>query len=199
MNELIKVSQSVIGNEEIKTVNARELHEFLKSKRQFANWIIERIKKYGFIEGQDFLTNLLKTSGRPEKEYHISLDMAKELSMVESNEQGKKARQYFIEVEKKFTRLAKNSNAMAEAIADAVMNRVNQNAVKIVQIENENKLLRLFAPKCGLDRIGQDDERQKIRRGSEIKNSGKGRPMSLVFNILLQQPELPFVEFLPVK
>jgi len=99
MNELIKVSQSVIGNEEIKTVNARELHEFLQSKQKFADWTKNRIAKYGFEEGKDFIIILGKTKGRPEKEYHISLDMAKELSMVESNEQGKKARQYFIEVE----------------------------------------------------------------------------------------------------
>ena len=65
------------------TVNARELHAFLESKQQFANWIQNRIKDYGFIEGQDFLINLLRTpsdaGGRPSKEYFITLGMAKEL------------------------------------------------------------------------------------------------------------------------
>ncbi|MGR4068273.1 antA/AntB antirepressor family protein [Billgrantia sp. C5P2] len=50
---------------------------------------------YGFAEGQDFCSELSKTpnGGRPSKEYHLSLDMAKELSMVERNEKGKQARQ----------------------------------------------------------------------------------------------------------
>ncbi len=84
-------------------VNARELHEKLQSKRQFANWIQERIENYGFIEGEEFLTILLKTpdGGRPRKEYYFKLDAAKEIAMVENNEQGRAIRKYFIEVEKK--------------------------------------------------------------------------------------------------
>lgn len=69
------------------TVNARDLHEFLESKQEFSNWIKARIQDYGFVEGKDFLIILSKSAGgRPSKEYHISLDMAKELSMVELNE-----------------------------------------------------------------------------------------------------------------
>lgn len=86
-----------------KTVNARELHGFLESKQDFSDWIKKRIEKYSFIENEDFSINLWKTSegGRPKVEYHISLDMAKELSMVENNEKGQQARRYFIECEKK--------------------------------------------------------------------------------------------------
>lgn len=100
---LITINTNTINNQEIQTVNARELHSFLESKRDFSNWIQERIKNYGFIDGMDFTTNLLKTpnGGRPRTEYHLSLDMAKELSMVERNDKGKQARQYFIECEKK--------------------------------------------------------------------------------------------------
>jgi anti-repressor protein len=89
------------------TVNARELHGFLKSCREFSNWITDRIKKYGFIDGVDFTTSSgvsnkivenVRVGGRPTKEYHISLNMAKELAMVERNDQGKQARLYFIEL-----------------------------------------------------------------------------------------------------
>ena len=97
MNELIKISKNEDG---VQTVNGRELHEFLESKQEFVNWIKSRIQKYGFIESIDFLTELSKSSGgRPSKEYYISIDMAKELSMVENNEKGREARRYFIACE----------------------------------------------------------------------------------------------------
>lgn len=99
---LISIDQTVIGVDLIDTVNARELHEFLESKQKFSDWIKNRIDQYRFIDGQDFIVILGKsTGGRPSTEYHITLDMAKELSMVERNEKGKQARQYFIECEKK--------------------------------------------------------------------------------------------------
>jgi phage anti-repressor protein len=88
-------------------VNARELHGFLGSNKQFSNWITDRIKKYGFTENVDFVTaNLKSLANQTLKEYHISIDMAKELSMVERNDQGKQARQYFIECEKKLKAVA---------------------------------------------------------------------------------------------
>lgn len=102
MQNLINIETKNINGELIQTVNARDLHAFLESKQKFADWIKDRIQQYGFIESQDFIVILGKTpnGGRPAKEYHISLDMAKELSMVERNEKGKQARQYFIECER---------------------------------------------------------------------------------------------------
>lgn len=105
MNEIIKIEVSNVGSEEVQTVNARDLHEFLESKQDFSTWIKNRINQYNFIEDQDFTTcSTEKWSSSGTKyiiEYHISIDMAKELSMVERNERGKQARQYFIECEKK--------------------------------------------------------------------------------------------------
>lgn len=103
INDLLPVSSSKFGDEEVNAVSARELHKFLQSKQEFATWIKNRIEKYGFLEEKDFLIILSKTQtqGRPTKEYYISIDMAKELAMVENNPQGRVARQYFIECEKK--------------------------------------------------------------------------------------------------
>ena len=68
----------------VETVNARELHTFLGSKRDFSTWIKNRIEKFDFIADLDFTTILGESSGgRPGIEYHISTDMAKELCMVE--------------------------------------------------------------------------------------------------------------------
>ena len=92
------------------TVNARDLHAALGSKKQFANWIKARIHKYGFKPGADY--TILKTvknseitdkkpyRGRPSTDYHITLRMAKELAMVESTEAGRLVRRYFLECEK---------------------------------------------------------------------------------------------------
>jgi anti-repressor protein len=101
MENLIKISTTRTGKH---VVNARQLHEYLESKRQFANWIDERISTYGFIEDQDYTSfnKIVKreTGATTLKEFAITLDMAKELCMVENNDQGKIARRYFIEAEK---------------------------------------------------------------------------------------------------
>jgi len=107
MNELIAVFDGEINGSAAQMVNARELHEFLESKQQFSNWIKDRINHYGFTQDVDFIVinNFIADAtafGGQRKviEYHITLEMAKELSMVERNEKGKKARQYFIECER---------------------------------------------------------------------------------------------------
>lgn len=86
-------------------VNARDLHEFLESRKDFSSWIKDRIERYDLAENEDYVvfTEFGENSkgGRPKKEYALTLDAAKELSMVEGNEKGKQARKYFIACEKK--------------------------------------------------------------------------------------------------
>ena len=103
MSELFVLVNRPVAGQAQQTVNARELHAFLESKQEFSNWIKNRIEDYGFLDGVDFLTNLSKTQGRPRIDYFLSLDMAKELSMVERNAKGKQARQYFIDCEKRLS------------------------------------------------------------------------------------------------
>ncbi|ELM7699215.1 antA/AntB antirepressor family protein [Campylobacter jejuni] len=90
---------------EINSANAREIFQFLNSEQEYANWIKNRISHYNFIENQDYIIELVYTKGRPRKEYYITLDMAKELCMVENNEKGRQARRYFIECEKRLKNL----------------------------------------------------------------------------------------------
>nr|WP_206076013.1 antA/AntB antirepressor family protein [Marinitoga lauensis] len=61
MKELISISESFFSGERIQTVNARELHEKLKVGRDFSTWIKQRIEKYGFVEGIDYISTLTKT------------------------------------------------------------------------------------------------------------------------------------------
>ncbi|EKZ7436701.1 antA/AntB antirepressor family protein [Campylobacter coli] len=90
---------------EINSANAREIFQFLNSEQEYANWIKNRISHYNFIENQDYIIELVYTKGRPRKEYYVTLDMAKELCMVENNEKGRQARRYFIECEKRLKNL----------------------------------------------------------------------------------------------
>ena len=106
---LIPVNQSQVGDDLVQTVNARELHEFLGVGKVFAAWIQDRIQQYEFVDGVDYVVTVSKTGIRKnvtQKDYFITLDMAKELSMVERNAKGKQARQYFIQCE----RVAKSPN-----------------------------------------------------------------------------------------
>lgn len=99
---LISVVSMSMGTTTIQTVGARELHAFLENRDHFATWIKDRIEQYSFVENQDFTTFSGKAGkGRPRTDYHLSLDMAKELSMVERTAKGKQARQYFIECERR--------------------------------------------------------------------------------------------------
>ncbi|WP_375680785.1 MULTISPECIES: antA/AntB antirepressor family protein [unclassified Bartonella] len=102
MNTLIEISEQVIDQETVQTVNARDLHAFLEITSKFADWIKNRIKECNFRENIDFIgfSKNLEKGGRPSIEYYITLDMAKHLSMIERNDKGHEARQYFIKCER---------------------------------------------------------------------------------------------------
>ena len=98
--EEIKIEVRDFDGVEINSVDARELHKFLESGRQFSNWIQDRIKQCEFIEGLDFITINNSIYSPPRKEYIVSIDAAKELCMMEKNEIGRRTRRYFIEMER---------------------------------------------------------------------------------------------------
>lgn len=106
--DLIPVFQATIGQSSVNAVNARELHAFLEVKSKFADWIKNRIQEYEFQQDVDFVCILNFENSPPSKEYYITLDMAKELAMVERNTKGKQARQYFIECEKRLKETVAN-------------------------------------------------------------------------------------------
>ena len=115
MNQLIPLHPQTIDGNAVETVNARELHGFLGVSSKFADWIKNRIEQYDFVENQDYVKlaeNKASQKNEAEKsmtydnwqgriEYFVSLDMAKQLAMVENNEKGMQVRKYFIECEKK--------------------------------------------------------------------------------------------------
>lgn len=111
--DAIPLGHAILNNQTVNAVNARDLHSFLESKQRFADWIKNRIEKYNFSEGTDFTQAIdfgatekndaleSTTYGQGRIDYYLSMDMAKELAMVERNAKGKEAREYFITCEKK--------------------------------------------------------------------------------------------------
>lgn len=89
-------------------VDARLLHQKLQSNTRFNDWIIRRITEFGFEAEKDFYSNLSKSKGgRKSIEYHLTVDMAKELAMLERNEIGRNIRRYFIAKEKEVRGIVK--------------------------------------------------------------------------------------------
>jgi phage anti-repressor protein len=102
---LIPVFTTEICGVPMQAVDARELLTFLGVKRDFPTWIKKRIADYGFVENQDYLLTQtgeqLPSGTKYRFDYHLSLDMAKELAMVERNDMGRTIRRYFIECEQR--------------------------------------------------------------------------------------------------
>ncbi|EJF76537.1 hypothetical protein MCO_01604 [Bartonella sp. DB5-6] len=107
---LIDIYQTTINGDIVQTVNARELHGFLEIGKDFSTWITDRINKYNLLENQDFVCSpILGSKGRGghnRKDYHLTLSVAKELSMLENNKKGREARLYFIKCERLLKQVA---------------------------------------------------------------------------------------------
>ena len=104
MNELIKITY----NNDRPAVSARDLHDFLEVGARYNDWF-PRMCEYGFEEFKDFWTKMSEsTGGRPSTEYDLSIDMAKQICMIQRSPEGKQIRQYFIDLEKAWNRRKRN-------------------------------------------------------------------------------------------
>lgn len=164
--EFRKIEEGIIpiyeNESKEKLVNARELHQALKSKRDFSNWISDRIKKYNFIKDEDFSTILLEsTGGRPKREYILKLDIAKEIALIENNEQGRILRRYFIEVEKRYRNIITNENNSDQLID------ILQNAINYMKENN----LRVDNLELGLKEVKNEIENIKTTMDVKIQNN----------------------------
>ena len=99
MNELITITYE----SDRPTVLGRDLHEKLGVQTRYNDWF-KRMCEYGFEEGNDFYSFLSKTSenGRPANDHQLTLDMAKQICMIQRSEAGKRYREYFLDIERKW-------------------------------------------------------------------------------------------------
>lgn len=97
------ISEKIVSGNLIKTVDGREVHRFLKVGKDYTSWMKDRIKKFGFIEGVDYLLTeigeQLPSGTKYRTEYFLTISMGKELGMVDRSEQGRRIRKYFISIE----------------------------------------------------------------------------------------------------
>lgn len=136
-NQIIPINEDSTGK---KTVNARDLHEFLGVGKDFSTWIKARIKKYDFLENKDFVKfKSIPQNGGSVIDYHLSLEMGKALAMVEANKKGNEARLYFIRCEDAGIKLLK-------AFQDSdplVLQKIADVAKEKQSLEMQNKALEL--------------------------------------------------------
>lgn len=144
MNELIKVNYEA-GEP---TVSARELHEGLEIKTAFKDWF-PRMCEYGFENGRDFCSFLSEsTGGRPRQEYKITIDMAKQICMIQRTEKGKQYRQYFLDLEKAWN-TPEQVMARALKIANATVDSLKERCKFLGgQVVEQQKVIETLEPKA---------------------------------------------------
>lgn len=138
MNELINV------NNDLQTISARELYEKLNINSNFTTWF-RRMAEYGFEEGFDFFPKKEEsTGGRPSTDFDISIDMAKQICMIQRTPEGKQVRQYLIDLEKAWN-TPEQVMARALRIADKTISSLT---IENKKLEAENEIMKpkaLFA------------------------------------------------------
>ena len=140
MNELLNV------NFDTQTVSARELHEQLHIGTKFTTWF-ERMKEYGFTEGNEFFPKMGETSesgGRPSVDYDISVDMAKQICMIQRTPEGKQCRQYLLDLEKAWN-TPEQVMARALKIANRTIDNLKEHNTKLIEDCERMKPKEIFA------------------------------------------------------
>lgn len=128
------------------TVSARDLHEKLHIGTKFTTWF-ERMKEYGFSEGKEFFPKLGETSdqgGRPQTDFEISVDMAKEICMIQRSPEGKQIRQYFIDLEKAWN-TPEQIFARALKMADKTIESLKKDNAVLIEDNERMKPKEIFA------------------------------------------------------
>nr|WP_279162214.1 phage antirepressor KilAC domain-containing protein [Plesiomonas shigelloides] len=169
LHKLVPVSDGCIGDQPVSLVSAKRLHAFLGVGRDFTTWIKGRVSQYGFVAGVDFtvvenlsapISGSAKYRQQIEHDYLITIDMGKELAMVERNERGREVRRYFISCERKVKAGANIPQTLPEALRLAA-----DLAEKTTDLQNQ---LIAVAPKVDFaDRVAD------ISKGISIPNYAK--------------------------
>lgn len=159
MTQLIKITEK--NGQQV--ASARELHNFLEVETPFRKWI-DRMFEYGFEENLDFVKVDKNVRGNQAKEYALTLDCAKEISMLQRNEKGKQARKYFIEVEKKAKQLT------------APQDPLSLLKLAVSEMEKKDKQIAVLQPKAELmDKVLDAEEKIDIGQASKILELPFGR------------------------
>jgi len=179
MNELIRVSDRQIGDgPRVKSVDARELYTFLDVGRHFSGWIKARINEGDFVRNRDFASFQTAplnqhTGNRGVRiEYLITLEMAKELAMLERNERGSQARQYFIDCERHM-RLAITDIQSALSDPERLRELLLSYTEQVLTLKKKTE-----QPSSGVDSnasLAQDIHHYSVQETARILGTGRNR------------------------
>ncbi len=137
MNELIKINY----DSDRPTVLGRDLHEALEIKTSYKDWF-PRMCEYGFTENTDYCSFLSDRSdgkaGKPKTDHQLTIEMAKEICMIQRSEKGKQCRQYFIAVEEQFNN-PQAIMARALRVADEELKRLH---ITVSQLTVDNQIMK---------------------------------------------------------
>jgi phage anti-repressor protein/exonuclease VII small subunit len=151
MNSLIKIKAMPIGGESVKSVNARELHSFLEIGKDFSTWVKAQLDGL-FVQGIDFEVFPQKgenQNGRPKVEYALTIECSKHIAMMSRTVKGRKARDYFIECERRANEAADPAKVLSDPAA--MRGLLLTYTEKVIELEETVKELE---PKAdALDRI----------------------------------------------
>jgi len=141
------------GDGLIDTVNARDLHRTLRVKRDFTNWVKDRLESCMFKENEDFVVYAKSgenpCGGRPSSEYFLTLDAAKHFAMLERNDQGFKVRQYFVEFEKQAKKTLP-ALTFKELVANTLQANTETIQRLMLEVEDRDQKITVLAPKAAV-------------------------------------------------
>lgn len=180
-NALIPLLTAEVEAEGEPLCNARDLHSALHVGRVFGTWITERIKQYGFVQNEDYFPVLgNRSDGKPGKrpiDYHLTLDMAKELAMIENNEIGRAVRRYFIRAEK--------------TLREKLLTELREKAAHVLPIQGVKLMRDTLSTKTAL--MLHEQSRKVLRMIREAKNPTDRQNLHLHFrqiNLVLGVPTI---------
>lgn len=144
MEELIKIHTTPGGR---RAVSAKDLHEFLGVKTEFIVWV-KRMLDYGFESQKDYIKNDVPVNQYVVKhDYILTLDTAKEISMIQRSEKGKQARQYFIACEKRLKEIVQPLELSRKDLALMIVQAEEERERAVLQLNEANKQIEADKPK----------------------------------------------------
>lgn len=192
------VREGTIGVDQVQTVDARELHAKLGVGRDFSNWIKARITEYGFTSHIDFVEVSARSGenpsgGRPRVEYALSLDMAKELAMVENNDIGRATRRYFLSCERQ-AKAASVHFLVPRSLPEALRLAADQ----AERIEAQKAQIATLAPKADFhDKVTEAVNCQTIEEVAKVLGTGQNRMFAwLRDQRILMASNMPYQRFI---
>lgn len=176
MHDIIPIFTSNFNGKQLNSIDARKLHEFLEVKSKFATWIQNRIQKYKFKENIDFISvSIFLENGGRTIEYHLSTNMAKQLTMVENNKKGEQARDYFIQKEEQANNQIPQTQKLPQMDSKFLLQIAQEMAEKekLIELQSEKITVLEIETKEQQEKIEEkDEENQKLK--ITIKDFFKG-------------------------